>query len=122
MTRDSWFRRIWRISPPSSRWVWAALVALALAAVGAAVLRGRSASPDGSPGAAASQGAPPAPPAVRPPAPPAGHPGEVAITGRVFDAAQQRPVDGAEVVFRGAAGEVTATTRRDGSYALRVAP
>jgi hypothetical protein len=96
-------------------------VALALAAVGAAVVLGRDASLDRSPGAAA-QGAPPPGPAARPPAPPPGHPGEVAITGQVFDAAQQRPVDGVEVVFRGAAGEVTATTRRDGAYALRVAP
>lgn len=116
MTRTS------RMSP-SSRRVWAAVaVALALAAVGAAVLRGRVAWPGGSPGAAASPEPPPRPPAARPPAPLPGHPGEVAITGRVFDAAQQRPVDGVDVVFRGVAGDVTATTRRDGGYALRVAP
>jgi protocatechuate 3,4-dioxygenase beta subunit len=119
MTRTSRNRRIW---PPSRR-VWAAVaVALALASVAAAILRGRGAWPGGSPSAAASPGAPPGAPAARPPAPPAGHPGEVAITGRVFDAAQQRPVDGAEVVFRGVAGDVMATTRRDGGYALRVAP
>jgi hypothetical protein len=53
----------------------------------------------------------------------AGHgSGDVAITGRVIDLSQQRPVGGVEVVFRGAAGEATATTRSDGSYALRVAP
>jgi hypothetical protein len=95
-------------------------VALALAAVAAAVLRGRDAAPDGPPGAASPD--PPARAPAPPPAPPAGPPGTVAITGRVFDAAQQRPVDGVEVVLRGAAGDVTSTTRRDGAYALRVAP
>src|SRR3954470_1835653 len=119
MTRTSPNRR----SSSPSRWAWAAVaVALAVAAVTAAVLRDRGAPPGGSPGAAAAQAAPAASPAAPPPAPPAGPPGAVAITGRVFEAAQQRPVGDVEVVFRGAAGEVTATTRRDGGYALRVAP
>jgi carboxypeptidase family protein len=117
MTRTSPLRRI---SSPA-RWA-AVAVALAVVAVGAAVLRGRGAPPGGSPGTAASQGAPASSPAAPPPAPPPGPPGAVAITGRVFEATQQRPAGEVEVVFRGAAGEVTATTRRDGAYALRVAP
>jgi len=117
MTRTS---RTWRFSSPS-RWAWIA-VALAVATVTAAVLRARGAPPGGAPGTAASQGAPASPPAAPPPAPPAGPPGTVAVTGRVFEATQHRAVGGVEVVLRGAAGELTATTRSDGGYALRVAP
>lgn len=119
MPRTSRIRPLW--SRPSRR-VWTAVaVALALAAGAAAVLR-RDLWPDRSPVAAAAPAAPPRAPAAPPPVPPAGRPGDIAITGRVFDAAQQRPVDGALVVFRGAAGDVTAVTRRDGAYALRLAP
>jgi hypothetical protein len=97
-----------------SRWL-AAAVALAIAVgviVGLCVPGAPPAGPAASPA-----------PASTPPAAPHGSPaGDVAITGRVFEAPRQRPVGDVEVVFRGAAGDVTATTGRDGSYALRVAP
>src|SRR5262245_9834768 len=48
--------------------------------------------------------------------------GDVTVTGRVIDIGQQQGVAGVEVVFRGAAGENTTTTGRDGGYAIRVAP
>lgn len=112
MTRRS---RFW--SSSRSRWAWAG-VAVALATgvgVGAALV---------VPGAPRAPGAPASPP------PSLGAPGAarragadtVALTGHVFDVHAQRAVGGVEVVFRGGAGEVTATTRRDGGYALRVAP
>jgi hypothetical protein len=122
MTRRS------RIQSRGSRWPWAVVVvALAIAAGVVVALRGPDAAPPaGSPETASPAGAPvtspPAPPAL-PALPAAGHPGgEVAITGQVIDVQQQRPVGGVEVVFRGAAGETTTTTGRDGSYALRVDP
>jgi Carboxypeptidase regulatory-like domain len=45
---------------------------------------------------------------------------DVTITGRVVDVDQQKPVGGVEVVFRGPAGEVTTTSYRNGSYAIRL--
>lgn len=48
--------------------------------------------------------------------------GEVAITGRVIEVQQQQPVGSVELVFRGAAGDATTSARRDGSYAIRLAP
>jgi len=48
--------------------------------------------------------------------------GDVTVTGRVIDIGQQQGVAGVEVVFRGAAGENTTTTARDGGYAIRLAP
>lgn len=46
--------------------------------------------------------------------------GEVAIAGRVLELPQQRPVSGVEVVLRGAGGDASVTTRRDGTYSVRV--
>ncbi|HEX7842365.1 MAG TPA: carboxypeptidase-like regulatory domain-containing protein, partial [Kofleriaceae bacterium] len=48
--------------------------------------------------------------------------GAVTIAGRVIDIRQQQPVGGVEVVFRGPVGEAQTQTRRDGSYAIQVAP
>jgi hypothetical protein len=48
--------------------------------------------------------------------------GDVTITGKVIDISQQQPVANVEVVFRSTAGENTTTTRRDGSYSIRIAP
>src|SRR5262245_43178416 len=45
-------------------------------------------------------------------------PGEVTITGRVIDIRQQQPVGNVEIVFRSPADELTAITRRDGSYSI----
>lgn len=64
----------------------------------------------------------PSPATAEPALPPAGRaPAEVVIRGRVIDIHQQRPVGNVEVVFRGAAGDTTVTTGRDGAYAVRVA-
>jgi hypothetical protein len=46
---------------------------------------------------------------------------DVTVTGKVIDAGQQHGVAGVEVVFRGATGENTTMTGRDGAYSIRVA-
>lgn len=48
--------------------------------------------------------------------------GDVAIAGRVLRLGErdQRPAGSVEVVFRGATGDATTTTRRDGGYAIRL--
>jgi len=80
-----------------------------------------SSTAHGAAGPVSTPAAQPAPPAPMLPFTSAAQRGEVAIAGRVIDLAQQRPVGNAEVVFRGAAGDTTATTHSDGSYAVRVA-
>lgn len=96
-----------------SRWSWvAAAGALAIAAGIVVALRPRGAAP-----ASATAAPPPRP------APPAARPGgDVVLRGRVIELRSKRPTGGVEVVFRGAAGDATATTRPDGTYALRIAP
>src|SRR5215468_7586526 len=95
---------------------WWGMTDRAPAARGGASAPGPTASSTAAPGAArpvsaaAAQLAPPAPVL---PFTSAAQGGEVAIAGRVIDLAQQRPVGNAEVVFRGAAGDTTATTRSD---------
>src|SRR5262245_47331340 len=71
--------------------------------------RAAAAGPGSAHGAARSPGAPAA----------IGRDGDVTVTGRVVDIGQQQPVAGVEVVFRGAAGENTTATGRDGAYAIR---
>ena len=102
---------------------WAGWLAGAAAAIALAACGDREAAPGAPVDAAAIPTAAAAASAGDRPTPEAHRPAEVAITGRVIDVQQQRPVGSVEVVFRGAAGDATTTTtRRDGSYAIRLAP
>ncbi|HSR98296.1 MAG TPA: hypothetical protein VLM79_14655, partial [Kofleriaceae bacterium] len=118
-----------------SRIALAALIAAAVAAIAAwsGIDRWRSAraparSSSGPAAAATGSAAPGKPRATgRDPGPHGGRsaamsiePGGVAVAGKVIDIEQQQPVGGVEVVFRGAAGESTTTSRRDGGYEIRV--
>jgi hypothetical protein len=82
-------------------------------------------SATGAPGSNAAHAGDDAAPVVhggRPGAPPEiARDGDVTVTGKVIDVGQQQPVAGVEVVFRGAAGENTAMTGRDGAYSIRIA-
>jgi len=100
---------------------WAGRLAGAAAVIALAACGDREAAP-GAPAVAAPVAAAAVTAGDRAPPPDPRRPGEVAITGRVIDVQQQRPVGSVEVVFRGAAGDATTTTRRDGSYAIRLAP
>lgn len=106
-----------------------AVAAVALAAWwGAALIRTPGAGSRGpashAPGATATAAAPAShaasPPTAVPALPPGAERDEVAIAGRVLELPLQRPVGGAEVVLRGAGGDVAVTTRRDGTYSVRV--
>jgi protocatechuate 3,4-dioxygenase beta subunit len=73
-----------------------------------------------SPGSPARSGAVPRSRAAQIPVLAGDASGEVTITGRVFDTAQQQPVGKVEVVFRSIVGETSTTTRDDGAYSIRV--
>jgi hypothetical protein len=79
-------------------------VAAAAAGPAAAGGRGSAAAPAGAPGPALPPGA-----------------AEVTLAGRVIDIDRLEPVGDVDVVFRGASGELTATTAANGNYSIRLA-